>query len=511
MFLKRFLLLSFVLLSLCAQENPEIIQPASREEGLKDIGRYVELFASRNALVSLSSLDYIRYFGKDALPFLLQGLKHSDSQVRCFSAIALSRIPDKSSIAPLIALISEPGTMNLQVLSDDGQKIHPAYDMSFKNAVQDNALRSLQSITGLSFGPIGEESKYKEIAQKWQEWWAKDGKNFVLPQKIELSNLLPEEAKYPIPDYAVYLKDVRICLDPGHGGESEKVGYKRGPSGNQEAESNLRLGRYLRDFLKKCGAIPLMTRDSDRFVSLKDRTQVANLHGANLFVSIHHNWTYRYTAQATTIWYHKTPDYKPAAMDMARYIFQEFTRKVPMRELDASMGLKSDTLIYQIGFGVLRDLSPEIPGVLCELAFFSNLETELKMRDPEFLKQEAYGVFLGLARYLYAGIPSYKIIEPKENLISCSQPEFKIQLSDGLEERTGWDKQAKVFARQMVVELDGKPVSYQYNPATSTLEFMPSSPLSQGEHSIQIFFMNLNKNHNWGKIYRFSIQEKEKK
>ncbi|NUM32920.1 MAG: N-acetylmuramoyl-L-alanine amidase [Candidatus Brocadiae bacterium] len=510
MFLKFFIFL-LVLLTLYAQENKDLVLPASQEEGLKDIGRYVELFASKNALVSLSSLDYIAYFGKDALPFLIQGLNHANQQVRCFSAIALSRIPDKSAVAPLIAAISEPGVIDLQVLSDDGLKIHPAYDMSFKNALQENALRTLQSITGVSFGAISDDSKKKEIVEKWQEWWQKEEKTFILPQKLELTNLLSEEARYPIPGYSIYLKGITVCLDPGHGGESEKIGYKRGPSGNQEAESNLRLSRYLRDFLTKCGAKVLMTRDSDRFISLKDRTQVANLHKADLFISIHHNWSYRYTAQATTIWYHRTQDYKPAAIDLARYIFQEFTDKVPMRELDSAMGLKSDNLIYQSGFGVLRDLSPEIPGILCELAFFSNLETELKMRDPEFLRQEAYGIFLGVARYLYAGIPSYSVLEPKERILSEKQPLFVIQIHDGLQDRNSWDKKAKIFAKQIVVELDGISVPYQYNPSTSFIEFQPPKPLSPGDHTLQVFIMNLNKNHNWGKVYCFSIQEKEKK
>jgi len=54
---------------------------------------------------------------------------------------------------------------------------------------------------------------------------------------------------YPIPTYAKFLKGVKICLNPGHGGDADQRGFKRGPTGVREAEMNLRVARYLRDFL----------------------------------------------------------------------------------------------------------------------------------------------------------------------------------------------------------------------------------------------------------------------
>ena len=479
--------------------------PASDQEMIQDIDRYVGMFASANALVSLNSLDYISYFDRKAIPALLRGLSHPSPQVRCFSAIACSRFSERRCIPQLIELLKDDSGVDLQVLSDDGRRIHSSYGGPLQHYVRQNALLALQRITGLSFGYFtqNKEANARMIA-KWQSWWQSRPADYRPPQLKIFCNRRSPQAAYPIPDYARYLRGVTICLDPGHGGEGDKPGYKRGPSGNREAESNLRLARYLRDFLQQCNARVLLTRDSDRFISLKHRSQIANHHGANLFVSIHHNWTPRYTAQATTVWYHFHPDYNPASMDLARYIFQEFTRQVPLRELDRAMGLKADNLIYQSGFGVLRNLSAEVPGVLCELAFFSNLETELKMRDSDFLQNEAYGVFLGLARYLYAGIPDWQLITPSEAVVSSRRPSFQVQILDGLEQRKEWGyHRVKIFARHLYVELDNKPVNYDYDRAKGILSFTPPEPLAPGIHTLQLFIININKNHNWPKIYRF--------
>jgi N-acetylmuramoyl-L-alanine amidase len=35
---------------------------------------------------------------------------------------------------------------------------------------------------------------------------------------------------YYLPLYSKYLKDVKICLDPGHGGDADQPRYKRGPT-----------------------------------------------------------------------------------------------------------------------------------------------------------------------------------------------------------------------------------------------------------------------------------------
>ncbi len=506
--MKLFYILLFCSILACYTQENSSPKPASAEEGIQDIDRYVQLFGSRNGLFSLHALEYIEYFGESAIPALVRGLSYEDPQVRCFSAIALSKFPDKRAIEPLLKLLNDTGDLDLQVLSDDGFSIHSSYGDPLKYAVRDNALRTLQIITGLSFGDwTANEASNQALVQRWKDWWAIEKATWVPIKSRPFSNALPDAAQYPIPDYARYLQGITICIDPGHGGDSHQIGFKRGPTGNRESESNLRLSRYLRDFLVQCGAHVLMTRDSDKFVALEDRTTIANQYHADLFLSIHHNWAFRYTATATTIWYHATPDYNAASMDFARYVFDAFTSQIAMSELDKAMGLKSDYLIYdQAGFAVLRNLDPQIPGILCELAYFSNLSTELKMRDSQFLKQEAYGVFLGIAKYMYSGIPSWKLLFP-EGIVKSTNPKFKIQVFDGLEARKEWGSQwAKIFAKHLIVELDQEPIPFSYEERTGILQFTPTKPLRPGRHSLKLWIMNLNKTHNWPKVHWFEVE-----
>jgi N-acetylmuramoyl-L-alanine amidase len=83
------------------------------------------------------------------------------------------------------------------------------------------------------------------------------------------------------------LKVGRIVIDPGHGGHDQGT---TGPGGLLEKDLVLLLARGLRKMIEeKIGAEVVLTRDDDTFVSLEERTAIANRHKADLFVSIHAN------------------------------------------------------------------------------------------------------------------------------------------------------------------------------------------------------------------------------
>ena len=79
-----------------------------------------------------------------------------------------------------------------------------------------------------------------------------------------------------------------IVIDPGHGGQDAGA---EGVNGAYEKNVVLAIGRKLRDILKK--ALPttkvVMTRETDVFIELYRRTEIANAAGGKLFVSIHCN------------------------------------------------------------------------------------------------------------------------------------------------------------------------------------------------------------------------------
>jgi N-acetylmuramoyl-L-alanine amidase len=77
-----------------------------------------------------------------------------------------------------------------------------------------------------------------------------------------------------------------VVVDAGHGGDDHGA---RGPQGLLEKDLVLDLARRLSARLAAEGLFVRMTRDADRFVSLDERTRIANQAGADLFVSIHAN------------------------------------------------------------------------------------------------------------------------------------------------------------------------------------------------------------------------------
>lgn len=75
-----------------------------------------------------------------------------------------------------------------------------------------------------------------------------------------------------------------VVIDPGHGGFDPGAGR----DGLREKDVALRIALALRDQLVRDGGIRVaMTRETDRFISLRDRPEIARRLGADLFVSIH--------------------------------------------------------------------------------------------------------------------------------------------------------------------------------------------------------------------------------
>ncbi len=76
-----------------------------------------------------------------------------------------------------------------------------------------------------------------------------------------------------------------ICLDPGHGGRDP--GEREGSQ--QEKKYTLLLAKEVSAQLRKAGFAVSLTRSSDRFVDLDERTELARRRGADLLLSLHYN------------------------------------------------------------------------------------------------------------------------------------------------------------------------------------------------------------------------------
>ena len=303
---------------------------------------------------------------------------------------------------------------------------------------------------------------------------------------------IPSHAEFP--PYTRHLKGFKICLDPGHGGQGHVPDYKRGPTGVREADVNLRVAFHLRAMFQQVGATVIMTRVDDSYVSLPMRSQIANESGADFFISLHHNGIDNPKVNYTSTWYHGDADDSRQSLDLARYVQQGVSDALQLPTSPAS-GLYSDKLITASGFGVLR--LTECPAVLCEASFLSNPEEEAKLKENDYLRKEALGYFLGIARYVEGGFPKGVLREPKHaSVIQTKTPRLQIQVMDGLHERGAWMlKRQQVFTDAIRVKVDNVDVPYHYDRGTDRITVSIEKPLSNGVHLVQTDLVNYYGNH----------------
>jgi N-acetylmuramoyl-L-alanine amidase len=93
-------------------------------------------------------------------------------------------------------------------------------------------------------------------------------------------------APRPTAKLAARKRPFKVVVDAGHGGKDPGA---MGRSGLREKDVNLDVARRLAVFLEERGVDVVMTRRSDVYVSLEDRTAIANRVNPDLFVSIHAN------------------------------------------------------------------------------------------------------------------------------------------------------------------------------------------------------------------------------
>ena len=304
---------------------------------------------------------------------------------------------------------------------------------------------------------------------------------------------LPARA-FDIPPYAKFVKGLKVCLDPGHGGDAERKGYKRGPTGFREAVMNWRVAAFLKEFLENAGAKVILTRLGDVEVTLKKRADIALAEGADIFVSIHHNaMTGKPGVNYTTIWYHGDCDFSPPSLDLGRCIYWGLTHELRLAQI-SEVPLHSDYLLYPgTGFGVLRNLKGKIPAVLLESSFFTNPEEEKRLKDPEYNRREAWGIFLGIARWAMHGIPCIRILDKSiaENSI------LRVKLYSGLEGRKAWPlKFPQILETSINVFVDEERYGnfdFQRNRSVLTIR-PPEKGWKPGRHKLFVRFVNSFKN-----------------
>jgi N-acetylmuramoyl-L-alanine amidase len=303
------------------------------------------------------------------------------------------------------------------------------------------------------------------------------------------------EPHFAIPAYAQFLEGVTIVVDPGHVGQRDRGGdWKRGPTGLREAEVNLRVALYLEEFLQAVGADVHLTRNRDKSLDLPDdedlaaRPAVANRLQADAFVSVHHNAASRPDANFSLVFFHDDPADRPASVDLARHILTGLNDGLRLsRHVDCA--IRSDkTVATKSGFAVLRQA--EVPAVLVEASFFTNPDEEERLRQAVYNRHEAYGMFLGLARWAQAGLPRVALAEPADGRVKAGG-RVTVTLDDGLGTRARVQALTlRLVPETIRVTLDGRPVDFDLSRKNSHLRVKLPGKV-KGQAVLRVDFENV--------------------
>jgi len=178
------------------------------------------------------------------------------------------------------------------------------------------------------------------------------------------------------------LTGLKIAIEAGHGGDNTGA---IGLSGLVEKDINLDLSLRLGELCASMGAEVVQVRDSDKYMLLTDKRQIAISSGADMLISIHANAGGRgYLSVAGTSTYWHNPFWAP----LARAIYD--------RMLET--GLPEFGVVGSFNYTVTR--ASQLPAILVEQAFMSHAEDEEKLADPEFRQLEAEKICQGIIDYL---------------------------------------------------------------------------------------------------------------
>jgi N-acetylmuramoyl-L-alanine amidase len=187
------------------------------------------------------------------------------------------------------------------------------------------------------------------------------------------------------------ISDVKILIDPGHGGTEWG---STGLNGLPEKNLNLTVSRLLRDVLLQAGFQVSLTRNSDETLSLQARGNQVIAERPHVTLSLHHN---------------ALPDGRDPLQAEGACCFYYHTFSKPLAET-LLKGLTEPITGYQSipGYGLFYDSLYmtriyQSLAVLVEVGFFTNPDEFERLIQPEFQKQVAHRLASALRRFCSGG------------------------------------------------------------------------------------------------------------
>jgi len=269
-----------------------------------------------------------------------------------------------------------------------------------------------------------------------------DSRVFTAPEQREAPVGTPVPAPAPAPAAAQMPKpvaaipkgrDIVVAIDAGHGGQDPGA---IGKSGLQEKDVTLAIAKALAERVNQTpGMRAVLTRNSDRFVVLRDRIDLARAARADLFVSIHADSIANADVAGSSVYVLSD---RGATSEAARWLAERENaadlkggvnlrgKNQPLAKVlmdlsqTASIGSSMEAAesvltwldrvgevrksrVQQAGFLVLK--SPDIPSMLIETAYISNPAEERQLRTASHQQEIAGAILNGLTEYFVAHPP----------------------------------------------------------------------------------------------------------
>jgi N-acetylmuramoyl-L-alanine amidase len=218
-----------------------------------------------------------------------------------------------------------------------------------------------------------------------------------------------------------------VVVDPGHGGYDPGT---HSADGLLEKDLALQIGRRLAAALAQRSVKAVMTRDRDEYLTLAQRTAIANQASAELFVSVHLNWSPNTQTTGIEVYYlNNTTD--RATIRLARMENAADSGHAPMEpnlnyilsDLQQQYKATESALLAQVmeqqsvdalqasfgnnihGLGAKRGpfyvlVGPRIPAVLVECGFLSNAAEARQLANPAYQQGMAGALATAVVQYL---------------------------------------------------------------------------------------------------------------
>jgi len=214
-----------------------------------------------------------------------------------------------------------------------------------------------------------------------------------------------------------------IVIDPGHGGKDPGA---KGYGGLKEKDVVLDIAKRLKDLLSEAGLKVIMTRDSDVFISLNERTEIATRAEADVFVSIHANSNPLRRTQGIEVYYVKTHEKRDLDEEQRQKNERIFLKNLHAVARNNVQAIVAD-MMYQLKIAesaklamrIVHDTSSDVeipnrgarharyfvvrntlmPAVLIETGFLTNKQEEKKLNSSEYREKMAQSIARSILAY----------------------------------------------------------------------------------------------------------------